>query len=176
MRHLGGMTLAILAGTSSAPAQAPLFGELRRMVPSAVDFATEVAFGDVDGDGDLDACVSGVGRTALYRNGGAGVFSEATSAVPAMPVDASGVGLGDLDGDGDLADLLAVYGARCRLLRNAGAGSFAMISARTASAVRAASNTGRRTRNWPRGANSAESVVAASTAWRATCDDQRASR
>lgn len=60
-----------------------------------------VAFGDVDGDGDLDAIVVGVGAASskLWLNDGNGVFHEDTTQTLR---GANDVALGDLDGDGDL--------------------------------------------------------------------------
>jgi hypothetical protein len=68
---------------------------------------TDIAVGDVDGDGDLDALVGNVDETPnqairLWVNNGLGVFS----AHPTSPAFGSGyishVATGDLDRDGDL--------------------------------------------------------------------------
>jgi FlgD Ig-like domain/FG-GAP-like repeat len=101
-----------------------------------------VAWGDVDGDGDLDAFVSGISNagilSAVYRNdgpdpGGSGfVFSDMQAGI--SPVLYSSASWGDFDGDGDLD--LALQGSESvgfpyrpvsRLYRNDG-GSFSEVT------------------------------------------------
>ena len=81
-------------------------------------FGTDIALGDLDRDGDLDAFVTnhagafGVfnGILATIRlNNGAGIFQE--SVIVDESVVATGrVDLGDLDGDGDLDAIVATSG------------------------------------------------------------------
>lgn len=60
-----------------------------------------IAVGDVDGDRDLDICITGFGsdgKLRLYRNDGTGVFSEHTD----LADNAISPCFGDVDDDGDL--------------------------------------------------------------------------
>lgn len=114
---------------------------------AAAMFGTEsnamgLSFGDVDGDGDLDAYVTSIwmgspdSGNRLYRNLGARVFADATDE---FGVRNSGWGWGtaffDYDNDGDL-DLVATNGWNLpdwandpmRLWRNDGAGPMREVS------------------------------------------------
>ncbi|MEM7306580.1 MAG: VCBS repeat-containing protein [Planctomycetota bacterium] len=62
--------------------------------------AGEIALGDVDGDGDIDAFAARSGDDLLLRNDGAGNFTDET--VPNGNALTYDVALADLDGDGDL--------------------------------------------------------------------------
>lgn len=95
------------------------------------------AWGDFDGDGDLDLAMTGLltggtPATRIYRNDG-GTFTAI--ATPLLGVFAGSVAWGDYDGDGDL-DLLvtgvtsSVAGvgvASTRLYRNDGGGTFTSV-------------------------------------------------
>ncbi|MGB0385858.1 MAG: FG-GAP repeat domain-containing protein [Ardenticatenaceae bacterium] len=75
--------------------------------------SAEVALGDLDGDGDLDAFVAGANRDTegvgepnqVWLNDGRGTFSN--SGQPLGDSKSWDVALGDLDGDGDLDALVA---------------------------------------------------------------------
>ena len=86
-----------------------------------------VAWGDCDGDGDLDLYVSNTLGDAnkLFRNDGAGVFSDATSGPLGDTSNGMGIAWGDYDNDGDL-DLYLVNGGghANKLFRNDGGGTF----------------------------------------------------
>jgi FG-GAP-like repeat len=105
-------------------------------LPAAVANSTKADFGDVDGDGDLDAIVANLGREQLLINVG-GRFIDGSSQLPPSPpflqditADAR---FADLDGDDDLDILLSnenpfnpspTGGGQNRLLINDGTGVF----------------------------------------------------
>ncbi len=64
----------------------------------------DVALGDIDGDGDLDAVVANSAGlpNALYLNNGTGVFALDVTAFLGSGGDTRGVSLADIDADGDL--------------------------------------------------------------------------
>jgi hypothetical protein len=89
--------------------------------------SSDVQFGDLDGDGDLDAVVANanVGPETVWLNDGAGTFSPH----PTMPSFGAGwsewVALGDLDGDGDLDAIVSNnLGEAETVWVNDGSGSF----------------------------------------------------
>jgi tetratricopeptide (TPR) repeat protein len=69
------------------------------------------AWGDYDGDGDLDLVVTRFGRNALFRNDGGGHFTDVSDAsgVGAPEGFWSGAAWGDYDRDGDLDLYVAGY-------------------------------------------------------------------
>ena len=68
----------------------------------------QVALGDLDSDGDLDAVFSNMhAESEVWLNGGSGRF---TTSNQRLGSEAHGVGIGDLDGDGDLDIFIARYG------------------------------------------------------------------
>ncbi len=83
-----------------------------------------VAWGDYDGDGDLDILLtgytsSGAGISKIYRNDGNGVFTDINAGLTG--VFNSSVAWGDYDGDGDLDILLTGYpgsGQIAKIYRN----------------------------------------------------------
>tara|TARA_R110002072_G_scaffold105744_1_gene231139 strand:- start:4905 stop:6392 length:1488 start_codon:yes stop_codon:yes gene_type:complete len=84
----------------------------------------DVAFGDIDADGDLDIVWANYMGNRLYVNNGGGTFTDATATqLPTSSAWTRGVALGDVDGDGDL-DLLAANGGQNQLFLNDGAGTF----------------------------------------------------
>ena len=99
--------------------------------------STKVDFGDVDGDGDLDAIVANLGPEQLLLNQGTGVFVDASLRLPPPPpflqditADAR---LADVDGDDDLDILLSnenpfnpspTGGGQNRVLINDGTAAF----------------------------------------------------
>ena len=72
-------------------------------------YSRDVAFGDLDGDGDLDAFVANYfgGDSRVWLNDGHGTFSSSID-VPGAD-DIWNVQLGDLDGNGTLDAFLSDY-------------------------------------------------------------------
>jgi enediyne biosynthesis protein E4 len=67
---------------------------------------------DIDGDGDLDLLVNGIGRGArLFANDGRGTFTEVPDAGVGSKSGAHSLALADVDGDGDLDLYVANYRA-----------------------------------------------------------------
>jgi hypothetical protein len=66
-------------------------------------FSTGAVLEDVDGDGDLDLLVNGIGAgTRLFRNEGAGRFEEVRDTRLVRQFGSTSMTLADIDGDGDL--------------------------------------------------------------------------
>ncbi len=86
----------------------------------------DVALGDLDGDGDLDAFIANTGPSgsepnAVWFNDGSGGFTlnQSLGAAGSTCVD-----LGDLDGDGDLDAFVGNVNASSDILLNDGTGTF----------------------------------------------------
>ena len=126
------LTAAVMAALAvSVPAQLLQFEELpRKGLPVDTNATSELAMGDVDGDGDLDlVCGNYFNQNRLYVNDGTGRFTDVTAAQ--MPVDfdfTTAVALGDVDGDGDLDVIFGnaglPLGQQNRLYMNNGVGTF----------------------------------------------------
>ncbi len=127
--------LAIFSLQSPAPpvqAQTPGLLDEVMFVSPTLDNNNQVAWGDADGDGDLDLAVSSwSGDNQLYRNDGHGNFAV-ENMTPGAPANyTNGLAWGDADGDGDLDLAVAYHGYTDtvkvnRLYRNDGKGYFAV--------------------------------------------------
>ena len=72
--------------------------------------STGAALADVDGDGDLDLMVNGLGAgTRLFLNDGHGRFAQKTESGLVRDCGARSLALADIDGDGDLDVYIANY-------------------------------------------------------------------
>ncbi len=101
-----------------------LFTDATPQLPVMFDDTQAVTFGDLDGDGDLDAFVGNFEQqNRLLVNNGSGVFVDATGQLPAHQDETLHVALGDVDGDGDL-DALIGNNRQDRLYLNDGSGAF----------------------------------------------------
>ncbi|MCI0587410.1 MAG: VCBS repeat-containing protein [Planctomycetes bacterium] len=90
-----------------------------------VDDTRDLALGDVDGDGDLDALIGNFGQLAgLLLNNGTGSFADATVQLPPLVRPTRAVALADVDADGDLDALIGNDSQQNRFYENNGAGLF----------------------------------------------------
>ncbi|HET6202410.1 MAG TPA: VCBS repeat-containing protein [Planctomycetota bacterium] len=107
--------------------------------PAGFENAGDVALGDVDGDGDLDALVPATpgyfpSSDRLFLNDGTGAFAVALGQFPQTGLAASAAALRDMDGDGDLDALVGSHASPgllppyLRLYVNAGAGAFSFAA------------------------------------------------
>jgi hypothetical protein len=86
-----------------------------QVVPASGSEHEEADLADIDGDGDLDALLSGANPLELFENLGGLAFLAA--AIPDVPASGHCAAVGDLDGDGDLDVLLGGSGV-LRFYRN----------------------------------------------------------
>jgi hypothetical protein len=70
-----------------------------------ISWTQDVALGDLDGDGDLDAFVAAVASNTVWLNDGTGVFVDSGQGLGIA--DSEDVALGDVDGDGALDAFVA---------------------------------------------------------------------
>lgn len=92
-------------------------------------YTTFAVLSDVDGDGDLDAFLSGNGPPRYYANDGAAVFTDRTADLPPGIPGAIDLALADFDEDGDADAWMSSGGLRDVYLQNDGAGRFEAVLA-----------------------------------------------
>ena len=109
------------AGAETQPPTPVLF---ERFGSYGLSATCQVALGDLDGDGDLDAVFSNMhGVTEIWLNDGAARFTRSYQRIGG---ESHGVAIGDLDGDGD-EDLILAYASTSmptRIYWNDGTGRF----------------------------------------------------
>jgi len=105
-----------LSNPTTAPAQ--------RVVFDSDGDTRGAAWGDYDGDGDLDFAAANNGNEFLFTNDGSGNFTK--TEIAAGGINTMGLAWGDYDNDGDLDLALANSGAADQVLRNDGGGTFSL--------------------------------------------------
>ncbi|RPJ42931.1 MAG: T9SS C-terminal target domain-containing protein, partial [Candidatus Latescibacterota bacterium] len=102
------------------------------LLADASGLGLAAAWGDYDGDGDLDLYLcNGSTGNKLFRNDGAGAFADATSGPLSDGGVTYGADWGDFDNDGDLDLAIANEGSPSKLFRNDGGGVFALAGVGT---------------------------------------------
>ncbi|MFN2235264.1 MAG: FG-GAP-like repeat-containing protein [Anaerolineales bacterium] len=121
---------AVLANGSDYPETVWLndgTGALTRH-PSSPEFglgeSRDVALGDLDSDGDLDAIVANAITDTVWINNGSGGFSPHPTIPTLGSENSRHVVLGDLDGDGDLDTIFAHFNHPDTVWLNDGSGGF----------------------------------------------------
>ena len=99
-------------------------------LPGTAHRTRAIAWGDVDGDSDLDLIVGTRTRNRLYLNDGNGDFTDATGGrLPNNSRSTFAAALADIDGDGDLDFVGGSYSGANELYLNDGSGIFEDVSA-----------------------------------------------
>ncbi len=108
------LVYSFMAATAPGPAE---FGSLS----FGNNNSTDIAIGDLNGDGRLDALVANFGQAQeIWLGNGDGSFSSSSFGAG----NSSGVALGDLDGDGDLDAIIVNNNQPQEIWLNNGNGSF----------------------------------------------------
>src|SRR5690606_7954483 len=92
------------------------------MPQAPVSWTLDAAFGDVDGDRDLDLVAVGFVANRILLNDGSGTFVDSGRAIG--PAITEMVVLGDLDGGGDLDAVLGNPQDHAQIWINDGAGNY----------------------------------------------------
>ena len=121
---IGLCLIFIVLPSHPSQAQSTVDFELSWISSESIDSEC-IAWGDMDGDGDLDLAVGTRDEAnLLYRNDGGGVFTEIMGALDTNTAWTASIAWGDMDGDGDLDLAVGNAEAANQLFRNNGDGSF----------------------------------------------------
>lgn len=130
--HVPVVACAFIVLACGASAQVEYRTAVTVVPGSAEQDASDIAAGDIDGDGDIDLVVANRGGSsaiedgsiAILRNDGEGVFIAAAADVLTVGTRPAAIALADFDDDDDLDAAVVVLGEdRVQILLNAG-GSF----------------------------------------------------
>ena len=131
---VAGLALALPAGAQQFTDVTDAAG-VANSSASQQRLGTNLAWGDYDGDGDLDLYVTNWGSSVsrsdnrLYRNDGDGTFTDVAGAAGVSDSRNSIAALwGDYDNDGDLDLYVVNFFEQDQLYRNNGSGSFSRVT------------------------------------------------
>ncbi len=114
----------------SAPAAPIHYSPARDGLPTVKIWKSQIAFGDINGDGNPD--IGAVSRLAdgpwIWTGDGAGHWTEAAAGLPREPFCGGGMRFGDIDKDGKMDVVIADHCRGVFAYRGDGAGHWSNIS------------------------------------------------